>query len=583
LKQIRLSQGRDDTRRKRTVILNTIIIFSFAAIFIRLADIMVLKNRFYSEKARAQQIKTEDIQARRGNIYDRMGRDVAVNLELESLYCDPEEAGTNPETIRRLSTILRAEPKAIRAKLSQEKRFVWVDRKLPLETADKIRKLKMKGLGFMPEAKRFYPKGTLASHIIGAVGAENQPLEGIELKYDKFLRTAGGKVHVARDAGGRVLSTGAAMETKGNDVFLTIDEGLQYIVEKELDKAMLKWRAVAATAIMMDPYTGEILALANRPAFDLNEITKADKHDVRNRAITDIYEPGSTFKIVVGTAAIEERLFRAGQTFDCSRGSIEVGGKNVRDAHKHGVLTFEEVIQKSSNVGSIQIGMRLGKERIYEYAKRFGFGEKTGIDLPGEVAGWIRKPEKWSATSLGAIPIGQEVAVTPLQVLRAYSAIANGGYLVQPHLVSEIRTPDGQTVFSFEQKEKKRVISERTARAMRDILETVVEDGGTATAAAIDGNKVAGKTGTAQLVDQRTKRYSKDRFIGSFVGFVPADKPRLAMIIVVHEPKDQIYGGVVAAPVFKTVADQALSYLNIPRDDSPAKNILLVSRTDRNR
>ena len=564
--------------RKRTIILNTIIIFSFAAVFLRLTDIMVLKNTFYSEKAKSQQIKTEDIQARRGNIFDRRGREVAINLELESLYCDPEEAGTTPEKIVRLSSLLNTAPKVIQAKLSQEKRFVWVDRKLSLDTAEQIRKLKMKGFGFMPEAKRFYPKGMLASHIIGAVGAENQPLEGIELKYDKFLRTSGGKVQVARDASGRVLSTGRVMESKGNDIVLTIDEGLQYIVEKEIDNIMQKWRSVAATAIMMDPYTGEVLALANRPAFDLNELAKAGKHEVRNRAITDIYEPGSTFKIVVGTAALEERLFSQNQTFDCSRGSIEVGGKNVRDAHRHGVLTFEEVIQKSSNVGTIQIGMRLGKERIYDYAKRFGVGEKTNIDLPGEVSGWIRKPEKWSSTSLGAIPIGQEVAVTPLQVLRAYSAIANGGYLVQPHLVAEIRTPDGQTLFSFGQEEKKRVISERSAAAMRDILKTVVEEGGTATGAAIDGNKVAGKTGTAQLIDQRTKRYSRDRFISSFVGFVPAEKPRMAMIVVIHEPKGQIYGGVVAAPAFKAIADQALSYLNIPRDDSPAKNLLLVSQ-----
>jgi len=329
---------------------------------------------------------------------------------------------------------------------------------------------------------------------------------------------------------------------------------------------------------MMDPFTGEILALANRPTYDLNDISGANRHEVRNRAITDIYEPGSTFKIVVGSAALEEKLFPRGQTFDCSRGSIEVGGKNVRDAHKHGVLTFEEVIQKSSNVGSIQIGMRLGKERIYNYTKRFGFGEKTDLDLPGEVSGWIRTPERWSTTSLGAIPIGQEVAVTPLQVLRAYAAIANGGYLVKPHVVAEIRTPQGQSVFSVQQGQKKRILSERTAGAMRDILKTVVEEGGTATGAAIQGNKVAGKTGTAQLVDSRTKRYSRDRFISSFVGFVPADNPKLAMIVVIYEPKGQIYGGVVAAPVFKTVADQALSYLNIPMDDSPEQNLLMVAR-----
>jgi len=579
LKQGWLNQGRDESSRKRSIILNTIIIASFAIVFFRLADIMVLKNSFYSDKARMQQVKTEDIQARRGNIFDRRGRDIAINLETESLFCDPDEASSNPQqAMKQLSSTLNIEPGVIRAKMSQDRRFVWVDRKLPIETAEKIRDLKIKGFGLVPESKRFYPKGMLASHIVGAVGKENQPLEGIELKYDKYLKTSGGKVQVARDAGGRVLSTGMVMETKGNDIVLTIDEGLQYIVEKELDKAMLKWRAAAANAIMMDPYTGEILAMANRPAFDLNEITRANKHDVRNRAITDIYEPGSTFKIVVGTAALEEKLFPRTQTFDCSRGSIEVGGKNVKDSHKNGVLSFDEVIQKSSNVGSILIGMKLGKERIYEYSKRFGFGDRTDIDLPGEVSGWIRKPEKWSATSLGAIPIGQEVAVTPLQVLRAYSAIANGGHLVKPHLVSEIRTPEGQPVYSFRDDDKKRIISEKTAAAMRDILKKVVEEGGTATSAAMDGNQVAGKTGTAQLVDPRTKRYSKDRFIGSFVGFVPADKPKIAMIVVLYEPKGQSYGGVVAAPVFKAVAEQALSYMNVPRDQMPAKNLQLVSR-----
>jgi cell division protein FtsI/penicillin-binding protein 2 len=271
-------------------------------------------------------------------------------------------------------------------------------------------------------------------------------------------------------------------------------------------------------------------------------------------------------------------VFAPGETFDCSKGSIEVGGKVIHDAHRHGVLTFPEVIQKSSNVGSVMIGIKLGKERIYKYARLLGFGEETGIDLPGEVSGWIRKPDRWSATSIGAIPIGQEVAVTPLQVLRAYSAIANGGYLVRPRVVSEIRTHDGQTVASFDRAERKQVISGKTAAVFKKILETVVEAGGTATEAAVDGNKVAGKTGTAQLIDRRTKRYSRDRYVSSFVGFVPADKPRVAMIVVIYEPKGQIYGGLVAGPVFRNIADQALSYLNVPRDDVQEKNLLLVSK-----
>jgi len=563
--------------RKRIIILNTAIIFGFFAVFFRLSDLMILNHGLLAAKAKSQQIKAEDIQVRRGNIYDRKGREFAVNLELESLYCNPGEIAIDKDKVNSLSRVLGTEPKAIQAKFSTDKRFVWVNRKISQDAAAKVRELNIKGLGFLPEAKRFYPKGELASHIIGTVGLDNQPLEGIELKYDKYLKASGGKVYFSRDASGKILSSGVDMEAKGNDIILTIDEGLQYIAEMEIEKAMAKWRSVAATAIMMDPSTGEILALANRPSYNLNDIRKAKGNEIRNRAITDVYEPGSTFKVIVGTAALEEKLFSLSSTFDCSRGSIEAGGKVIRDAHRHGLLTFKEVIQKSSNVGSIMIGMKLGKERIYKYAKLFGFGERTDIDLLGEVSGWIRKPEKWSATSIGAIPIGQEVAVTPLQILRAYSAISNGGYLVQPHLVSEIITPGGEVVFSFKPKTR-RAISEKTAMTFKEILKTVVEEGGTATGAAIDGNQVAGKTGTAQLIDPKTKRYSKDRFISSFVGFVPADNPKIALIVVIYEPKGQIYGGVVAGPVFKSIADQSLSYMNIPRDDSIEKNLLLVSK-----
>jgi cell division protein FtsI/penicillin-binding protein 2 len=574
--------------RKRAIILNTAIIFGFFAIFLRLFSLMVVDHKNLSERAKLQQVKTEDIQAMRGNIYDRKGREFAVNLELESLYCDPTEVDLSREKVKKLSSVLGVEPKVIRAKFAPERRFEWIDRKLSPQKAEAVKTLLgikanaeeevADGFGFIPEAKRLYPKGTLAAHVIGAVGLDNQALEGVELKYNRYLKTSGRKVHLERDASGRTLSSGINMEVTGDDVVLTLDEGLQYIVERELGRAMEKWKAVAGSVIMMDPFTGEILAMANSPSYNLNDIGRAGKNEVRDRAITDVYEPGSTFKVVIGTAALEEKIFSTESTFDVSKGSIEVGGKIVHDAHRHGVLTFQEVIQKSSNVGSIMIGMRLGKEKIYEYAKRFGFGEDTGIDLPGEVSGWIRKPETWSGTSIGAVPIGQGVAVTPLQVLRAYAAIANGGYLVKPHVVLAVRSHDGQTVASFDSAEKKRVISAKTAATFKKILETVVEEGGTATEASVAGNKVAGKTGTAQLIDRRTKRYSKDRYVSSFVGFVPADKPRLSMIVVIYEPKGEIYGGVVAGPVFRSIADQALSYMDVPRDDDPERNLLVVSR-----
>ena len=557
--------------------MNTIIIFSFFALFLRLTDLMILNHKLLSEKAKQQHIKVEDIQVRRGIIFDREGRQLALNLELESLYCEPENFHLDNENIRKLSFALSKEPEVILTKIPEEGKFVWIERKLEPDIAERIKDLNIKGLGFMNEAKRVYPKGKLASHIVGSVGVDNQALEGIELQFDRYLKTRGGKVFSERDAGGRTLSSGVNKEAKGNNIVLTIDEGLQGIVEKEIEKAMVKWRAAAASAIMMDPFTGEILALANMPSYDPNNTGKAKDFEKRNRAITDCYEPGSTFKIAVGIGALEENIATPHSLFDVSKGAIEVGRKTIHDVHRHGVLTFKEVIQKSSNVGAIMIGMKLGKERIYKYAKLLGVGEKTGVDLPGEVSGWIHPPERWSGTSIGAISIGQEVAVTPLQILRAYSAIANGGFLVRPHVVSEIISPEGQTLFSSIDNERKRILSSKTAEIFREILKSVVE-GGTGEKASIEGDEVAGKTGTAQMIDPKTKRYSREKFVSSFIGFVPADKPRFALIVVVYEPKGQIYGGVVASPVFRDIANQALSYLNIPRRDVPYETTLLVAK-----
>jgi cell division protein FtsI/penicillin-binding protein 2 len=562
--------------KKRAIILNTAVIFSFILVSLRLADLMIINHKGLSERAKEQQVKVEDIQARRGIIFDRRGRELALNLDLESLYCDPENLSANKEDMKKLASAVGERPKAVLARIPDEGRFAWIQRKLSPEAADRVRALNIDGLGFVTEGKRFYPKGELASHILGCVGIDNQALEGIELKYDKYLKTSGGKVLLERDASGRTLSSGVTMEAKGNNIALTIDEVLQRLVEQELDKAMAEWKAASASVIMMDPFTGDILALANRPAYDPNDGGNAGSAARRDTAITDIYEPGSTFKIIIGVGALEEKLVTPRTLFDVSKGSIEVGGKTIRDVHKSGILTFEEVIQKSSNVGSIMVGMKLGKERLYKYAKLLGIGEKSGIDLPGEISGWIHPPERWSGTSLGAIPIGQEVAVTPLQILRAYCAVANGGFLVRPHVVSEIISPDGQTLLSFNDIKGKRVISEKTAETFKDILKTVTEAGGTGKNASVAGNEVAGKTGTAQLINPVTKRYSKKKYVSSFVGFVPADNPRFAMIVVVHEPKGQIYGGVVAAPVFRNIANQALSYLNVPMENNPRNSSLLV-------
>jgi len=562
--------------RKRAVILHTAIIFSFFLVSLRLVDLMVLNHEWFSKRARSQHVKVEDIQVRRGAIFDRHGRELALNIDLDSLYCDPEKVSLDYDKLVRLSSLIAKEPKVILSKIPQEGRFAWLGRKLEPDIAEEVKRLDIEGVGFITEAKRFYPKGKIAAHVLGFVGIDNQALEGVELQYDKYMSTVGGKVSFVRDASGRTLSSGVDREATGNNIILTIDEGLQYLVEKELNKAMMIWRASAASVIMMDPLSGEILALANRPTYDPNRPGISRSADRRNRAITDCYEPGSTFKIIIGIAALEEKIAKPATLYDVHKGFIVVGGKTIHDVHPHETLTFKEVIQKSSNVGTITIGRELGKERIYKYAKLMGFGERTGIDLPGEVSGWLSPPERWSGTSIGAVSIGQEVAVTPLQILRAYAAVANGGFLVTPHVVSKIITPEGHVFDVSKDNSMKRAISEKTAETFKEILKSVVEEGGTGRKAYVEGSEVAGKTGTAQMVNPATKSYSREKFVSSFVGFVPADNPRLAMIVVVYEPKGQIYGGIVAAPVFREIASQALSYLNIPMENNPDERPVLV-------
>jgi cell division protein FtsI (penicillin-binding protein 3) len=562
---------------KRAIILSTAIFFGFVTVVFRLADLMLLNHERLAERARDQYVGNRSIQANRGGIYDRRGREWAVNVDVQSAYFNPVEAEVSAEeAARSLSKVAGAGRKTLIGRFSSGKSFVWIGRKLSSGQVNELKSLGLKGLGFLPEVMRLYPKGRLGSHIVGFVGIDNQPLGGIELRYDENLRGRAERVAYSRDAAGRELSGGLDLKRRVNSVVLTIDEGLQYILEKELDSAMEEWRPVSVSAIMMNPFTGEILAMANRPTFDPNSPSAYVPSVRRNRAITDTYEPGSTFKLVAASAALEEKAVDNSMEFDCSNGYIRVGKKAIWDTHRNGVLKFKEVIQTSSNVGTIMIAQLLGEEKLYKYIKRFGFGERTGIDLPGESGGLVRPFVKWSNYSLASMSIGYGVGVTPLQVLRAYSAVANGGLLVKPHVVREIISPEGDTVYRFNSGYLERAISKNTADTLKDILVSVTNEGGTAFGASVDGNLVAGKTGTVRLIDPETGKYSTERYASSFVGFVPADRPKMAIIVVVHEPQGEIYGGRVAAPVFKRVADKTLTYLNVPREDTFKENILVV-------
>ncbi len=571
--------------KKRPLIMVAVITAGFLIVFLRLADLMLFDHAKLLRIARIQQTLGLEILVRRGGIYDRRGGELAVSLERPSVFFDPKMVDSPGEAARRLRRILKADTSSLRRNLRSgelgRRRFVWLARKVSPEQADEVRRLRLKGIGVLPDSKRFYPKGSLASHVLGFVDIDNRGREGVEKRYDDSLVADGGRIYLARDARGNILYRGDSYESVGNSIVLTLDEGLQYIVESELDNAVEKWKPQSAAAIMMDPHTGEILALANRPTFDPNRPGAYRAADRRNRVITDLYEPGSTFKIVMATAALEDEIATLDTRVDCSAGEIEVGGKKIRDTHKHGVLTLREILQKSSNVGAVKMTLRLGAERFYKYARLYGFGEKTGVDLTGEVPGIVKPPARWSGTTIGAMAIGYEVMVTPLQVLRAYSAIANGGYLVRPHVVSRVLSPDGRVLWRRERDERKRIISRRTAERLREALVSVTSEGGTAPKASVDGNRVAGKTGTSRMIDPRTGRYSRRDFVSSFVGFVPADDPLFAVIVVLWRPQGRYYGGEVAAPVFRAIAEKALTYRFIPRDDRENDNILVVGRPAR--
>ncbi|MBI5140806.1 MAG: penicillin-binding protein 2 [Nitrospirae bacterium] len=556
----------------RLVIIKTLVLLGFLSVTLRLFDLMILEHKQLAVRAQKQHRAAEPIDARRGAIFDRHYRELAVNRRVESLYGVPQKVTDARAVAASLSPFVGSEKTDLvvkRLSADRSKGFVWLARKLDDNTAESIKRLKLgEQIGLAPESYRSYPKEALAAHLLGSVNIDNDGVEGVELKYDEYLRGKGGsKVH-ARDARGRALSNGGDYEQPGNSLVLTIDEDLQYIVEKQLADAVEKWNPRAATAIVMDPFTGEILAMGVNPTFSPEKPDRSENR--RNFAISDVYEPGSVFKVVVASAALDLGVYTPYDRFDCSRGSIEVGGRVIRDVHRNGMLTLAEVIKKSSNVGSIKIAMGVGKDRYFEYVKKFGFGQSTGIDLPGEARGLFS-----ANASYASVSIGYGIAVTPLQLLTAYSAIANGGTLMKPYLVQEIVGPDGETVKSFQPAQVRRVISENTSRTMAEILSSVTQEGGTAKKAAVDGNGVAGKTGTARKLDMTTKRYSESKYMSSFVGFVPANDPKLAIIVVIDEPRGAIYGGEVAAPVFKGISEHALVYLKVPREDT--KNVLLVS------
>ena len=467
----------------------------------------------------------------------------------------------------KLSGVIGMDRAEILARLKSDKTFVWIKRELEKDIGDKVEKLGLRGLKLTKERKRFYPNGELASHVIGFAGIDDTGLEGVELAYDGYLKGAPGFRWTIKDAKRRnILSKDLKVipPSDGLDLVLTIDETIQHIAESRLEKAYTDNKAASASIIVMDPHNGDILALANRPAYDINDFSSTDRSAMRNRAVTDVYEPGSVFKIVTASCAIENGAATPTQEFLCESGEYVTGGRTLHDHKPYETLTFSEIIAKSSNIGVAKIAESLGKDEISRYIKLFGFGRPTGIDMPGEAAGIVRPAGDWSGVSISSVPIGQGIAVTSMQMISAVSIIANGGYLVTPRVVSEIRDKSGNVIKKASNAAVRPILRKRTADIMKDILKAAVEDG-TGANARLERYTSAGKTGTAQKVEP-DGGYSHERFIASFAGFAPADNPKIAILVTLDEPGPVYYGGAVAAPVFKDVARDVLRYLRVDPD-----------------
>ena len=546
-------------RRSEAVFL---VFFIFLLLCIgRLLFIQFFRSNYLTGIAKKQHNLFVELEPRRGAIYDANLKPQAFNISLDSLYAVPNAIKNKENVINQLLPILGVERSYLEERLYRKKEFIWLARKLPREKSEAIKILNIKGLGFLKETKRVYPNSYLASHIIGFSGTDNIGLEGTERDFDKYLKGQPGWAIFLRDARQKKLDIWEKMvlPVDGMDLVLTIDEVIQYIAERELDKAFKKFNAKGASIVVMEPHTGRILALANRPTYDLNNHSGTSGTSMRNRSICDLLEPGSVFKIVTASAALEEGKVTEEDVFFCENGAYKAGGRILHDHRPHGNLTFRQVIEESSNIGTVKVAQLLGPDTVYRYLKGFGFGSKLGIDLSGEISGMIKPVRAWSRTSITAIPIGQEVGVTALQLASAISVIANGGQLMKPYIIDSVRDEHGRVIKQNKPVLIRKVISTDTALRIKKILTGVIEEG-TGKLAKVKGFSAAGKTGTAQKLEA-DGRYSHSKFVASFIGFAPAEDPLLAIVVTVDEPHPYYFGGVVAAPVFQNVAGDAIRYI----------------------
>ncbi len=554
-------------KKKRQLIIFFLFCLAFVCIIFRLHNIQILNYPLFKNKADLQHKILIKLEPERGHIYDTNKRLLALNIDTYSVYAVSKDIIDKEEVASILSPLLNLEKGFLADRLNRDKSFVWLKRKIGDKEAEILGKRKIDGIDLIKETKRFYPNDRLGCHFIGFTGIDNKGLEGLELCYDVFLKGKYGWKNALRDARRGLVHSYAEYlpPSDGFDLILTVDEIIQHIIEKEIIDIVKTSSPKCVMIIAMDPYTGEILAMANYPNFNPNHYQNVNPSFFKNICITDSLEPGSVFKIVTASAVLEEGLVDFEDEFFCEKGSYKIGKRILHDYRPYGTLTFREVIEKSSNIGTIKAAGKLGEDKLYSYIKKFGFGSKSEIDLPGEENGILRNVSGWSRVDMTTIPMGQGISCTSLQLVNAISVIANGGMLMKPFIVKRIVDTDNNIVKGFKATPARRVISEETSSKMKQLLRGVIERG-TGKRAKLDDYDACGKTGTAQKVDKNGK-YSKNKFVASFIGFAPSIKPRVALVVCIDEPKGKYFGGSVAAPAFKNIMQKILKYLEVPQSE----------------
>lgn len=529
----------------------------------RSLELQVLRAGQLMQRAERQYYQKVTLPAKRGAMYDRFGRELAVSLKVPSIYALPPKVVDKREAARRIAKCLGMDPRKLEGRLRSRRSFVWIKRHATPKEAQAVKGLGIEGIEALPETRRFYPCSELAAPLLGFVGVDAQGLEGLERAYDRWLKAPSVVMILERDALGRwiYLPSGEPITEGPWDLYLSLDLKVQHILEKELKAGIMETGAKGAAGVILDPYSGEVLAMASLPSFNPNLFQKYPPERWRNKVVVESYEPGSLMKVFLVAAALEERLVKPTDLFFCEGGKLRVGPGVIHDVKPHRWLTVEGIVQHSSNIGATKMAFVLGPYRYYKYLRAFGFGSETGIGLPGEEKGVMRSPRQWSRIDLATLAFGQGMAATPLQLAVAFSAIANGGVLVRPYVVKGAVKGGQRRTFGTEL--RRRVISSRTSRLLLSMMKRVVSDG-TGVRAAVEGYSIAGKTGTSQKFDPSTGTYSRRRFVASFVGFLPADTPKAVILVMLDEPTTAVHGGTAAAPIFKRVAEELAKYWGLP-------------------